>query len=208
MSVRVVEAVVSLGNRELAVLRPRDGEALLDDAAFGHEEFLPYWAELWPSGLALARAVSARDLRGLRAVELGSGLALPSIAAALGGADVLATDWSPEAVALASWNARRNGARVTTAICDWNAPARLLADTPWDLVLASDVLYERRNADALLALLPRLVDERTTVLLGDPGRPAAEGFLTAALERWKVEAVRADPAVRASVHRLTLRRAA
>jgi hypothetical protein len=48
----VVEEVVPLNGRDLRLLRPRDAEALLDEHAFEHEEFLPYWAELWPSSPA------------------------------------------------------------------------------------------------------------------------------------------------------------
>jgi hypothetical protein len=55
---------------------------------------------------------------------------------------------------------------------------------PWDLVLASDVLYEGRNVEQLLALLPRLVDERGEVWLADPGRPTSGDFLDAAAERF------------------------
>jgi predicted nicotinamide N-methyase len=185
-SVRVVEQVVSLGERDLVVLRPLDSEALLDENAFGHEEFLPYWAELWPSGIALARSVSRLHMRDLRVVELGCGLALPGIAAALGGARVLATDWSPDAVALAARNARRNGLMLETAVCDWGSPGRLLAGAPWDLVLAADVLYERRNAEALLGLLPRLVGSGE-VLLAEPGRPASAWFLDRAAAAWTIE---------------------
>ena len=46
-----------MAGRDLAVLRPRDAEALLSDEAFERDEFLPYWAELWPSATALARVV-------------------------------------------------------------------------------------------------------------------------------------------------------
>ena len=194
---RVIEAVVSLGERQVVLLRPGDSEALLDEDAFEHEEFLPYWAELWPSAVALAGVVSERALHGLRAAELGCGLALPSIAAALAGAHVLATDWSPDAVALASRNARRNGVRLETAICDWAAPERLVGEAPWDLVLASDVLYERRNVDPLLALLPRLVAADGEVLLSDPGRPALAAFLERAAAFWHVEELDAG------VYRLT-----
>jgi predicted nicotinamide N-methyase len=55
-------------------------------------------------------------------------------------------------------------------------------------VLASDVLYERRNVDLLLELLPRLVDGRGEVLLADPGRPHAKIFLREAAPEWRVEA--------------------
>ena len=94
----LVEEVVALRDGELTVWRPRDTEALLDDQAFAEDEFMPYWAELWPSGLALARRLAGRALRGARVVELGCGLGLPSLVAARGGGRVLATDWSPAAL--------------------------------------------------------------------------------------------------------------
>ena len=118
----LVEEIVPLARGELRVLRPRDSEELLDEDAFEHEEYLPYWAELWPSGAALARDVSARSLRGARTLELGCGLALPSMAAARAGGRVLASDWAPDAIELAIRNAERNGAAIETMVCDWSSP--------------------------------------------------------------------------------------
>ncbi|HEY3187052.1 MAG TPA: methyltransferase domain-containing protein [Solirubrobacteraceae bacterium] len=177
----VEEIVVLAPGRELAVLRPRDSEALLDEHAFEQEEFLPYWAELWPSGVALARAVAARALRGARVLELGCGLGLPSIAAALSGGRVLATDWAQAAMGLLRENAERNGAALETAVVRWETPEALLDRAPFDLVLAADVLYERRNVALLADLLPRLGGE---VLLADPGRPPLEDFLARTGSVW------------------------
>jgi predicted nicotinamide N-methyase len=173
-----VEAV-SVGGRRLRIVHPRDSEALLDEEAFEREEFLPYWAQLWPSAILLARATARLHPAGRRVLELGCGLGLPSIAAALEGASVLATDWSPDAVAFAAANASRNGAALRTAVRSWTEPAALVAEAPWDLVLAADVLYEARNVDQLLELLPRLVDGSGQVLIADPGRRPAERFLRA-----------------------------
>jgi len=171
----LVEEVVPLApGRELAILRPRDSEALLDEHAFEDDEFLPYWAELWPSGVALARAIATRSLKGATVLELGCGLGLPSLAAALAGGRVLATDWSTAAIELLTTNAERNGATLETAVISWAAPDAVLERAPFDLVLASDVLYERRNLPVLAELLPRLGRE---VLLADPGRAALEDFL-------------------------------
>jgi len=183
----LVDETIVLGERTLHIARPRSSEALLSEEAFEREEFLPYWAELWRSGAELAQEIAARDVAGLKVVELGAGLGLPSLAAALGGAHVLATDWSPDAVSLLRENAERNEATLETAVVAWAEPGALVGRAPWDLVLAADVLYERRNVEELLALLPRLVDERGEVLVADPGRPHAKTFLERAADEWTIE---------------------
>jgi predicted nicotinamide N-methyase len=151
-------------------------------------------------------------------VELGCGLAVPSIAAARAGASVLATDVSREALALAKRNARANGVRIETAALDWADPCASAGPPPgvepgapgrptpgaaglagrdrFDLVLAADVLYERSAVAPLLSLLPRLAHE---AMLADPGRPAAGAFLEQASERWPVD-TRVRGVVR--IHRL------
>jgi predicted nicotinamide N-methyase len=163
------------------VLRPPDAEALIDEREFEVEEYLPYWAELWPAGLALAEALPG-DLRGARVLELGCGLGIPSLVAAARGAQVLATDWSQDALDLLEANAARNGLELEVARVRWDEPQRLRR--PWALVLAADVLYEHRNVPQLLALLDALEAE---VLLAEPGRPPATAFFSEARERWQVE---------------------
>ena len=188
--------------RPLRVMRPRESEELLVEEAFEREELLPYWAELWPSSLALARAIGARSLRGARTLELGCGLGLVSIAAAQAGGRVLATDWSAEAVRFAKDNAERNGIQIETAVVDWSAPEPILDRAPWQLVLGSDVLYERRNVDQMLDLLPRLVDRTGEVWIADPGRQTSVAFLERASEDWLRRTTEHN---RIEVHRLRLR---
>lgn len=198
-----VEELVPLGDEPLLIRRPRDLDELLTEQAFINEELLPYWAELWASAVALAHDVSMRSLRGRPTLELGCGLGLPSIAAALAGGRVLATDWSPDAVRATAANAERNGVEIETLECSWAEPDAIVERAPWPLVLASDVLYERRNVEQLLDLLPRLVDDTGLVLLADPGRVPAERFLAAAPERgWTVRSVASPRAPRVLIHRL------
>jgi predicted nicotinamide N-methyase len=175
----LIEERIEVAGRELALLRPPSADELIDEEAFDEDEFLPYWAELWPSGIALAEVVAGLELRGKRVLELGAGLGIPSLVAALGGADVLATDWADEAVELLRVNAERNGLRLRAERVRWDEPEPLLRDAPWDVVLGADLLYEQRNAEQLLELLPRLGGD---VLLAEPGRPFAKSFL----ERWSV----------------------
>ena len=195
-----VEETVALDGHEIVIERPRNSEALLDEDAFEHEEFLPYWAELWPSSRALARRVLGRSLRGQPVLELGCGLALPSIAAALAGGRVLATDWSPESILYAATNARHNDVEIETAICSWAEPGDIVARAPWSLVLASDVLYERRNVDQLLALLPLLVTSGE-IWIADPGRATADLFVERARAEWELDSM-PESAGAVTIHRL------
>jgi predicted nicotinamide N-methyase len=204
--IETVDELIPLPVGEVALTRPRDAEALLSEDDFEHEEFLPYWAELWSSSIALAHDVGRRALRGARVLELGCGLGLPSIAAALAGGRVLATDWSPEAVHATEENARRNGVELETAVVAWSAPEAIVERGPWRYVLASDVLYERRNVDLLLGLLPRLVDETSEVLIADPGRKPGDRFLERAPLDWHVRSTGSPRAARARIHHLRRRR--
>jgi predicted nicotinamide N-methyase len=162
------EETLRVGEVELSLLRPVSPDALLDEEAFAHDEFLPYWAELWPAATALAAALPA--VAGLRVVELGCGLGLPSLVAAARGAEVTATDWAPEAVELLGENAARNGLSLGTEVRDWREPW----PERFDLALAADVLYERRNVEPLLERLRELAP---VAYVGLAGRPYEAEFL-------------------------------
>jgi predicted nicotinamide N-methyase len=195
----LVPQTVQLPSGELRLLQPRESAELPDDGEVEWAPIAPYWSVLWRSGVALAHELDNLALDGLRVVELGCGLAVPSIAAARAGASVLATDGSAEALALLTRNAEANGVRIETATIDWRQPDQLLKRAPFDLVLAADVLYERASVAPLLSLLPRLAPE---ALLADPGRPAAGAFLDEARQRgWRIETRRRDIV---QVHRLRL----
>ena len=197
MSLDLVEEEVAVAGRTLRIERPRDSEALLDEHAFEQDEYLPYWAELWPSALALADAVAG--VRG-RVLELGCGLGLPAIVAALAGAEVVATDWSPEAVRVAAANARRNGAALAVQRWSWAEPP---PGERWPLVIAADVLYERRNVPQLLGALDALVAAGGEAWIADPARPPLPEFLAAAGDAgWRLDTVAHAGPPRVTIHRL------
>jgi predicted nicotinamide N-methyase len=186
-SAELVATTVALPHVALDLLHPADAAELPDDGAVEWAPVVPYWSVLWRSGLALAREVGRARLDGLRVVELGCGLGVPSLAAAAAGATVLATDACPEALDLLARNAARNRLEVAAERVDWASPTPVVDRAPFDLVLAADVLYERPSVASLLALL-RWLGPR--VLLADPGRPAAEAFLAAARRSWRVDTKR------------------
>jgi predicted nicotinamide N-methyase len=169
------------GDVEAFYLRPADWEQLRHEEG-GAGRPVPYWARPWPAGLALARTLSADPpSQGTRVLELGCGLALPSLVAARAGADVVATDGATDAVAYAAHTMALNEVEATVAHADWAvAGEALAAGGPWDLVLAADVLYTRANVEQAARLLPRLGAAGGEIRLADPGRPGARDLLAAA----------------------------
>jgi len=168
---------IRVGDVELDLLRPASPEALIDEEAFADDEFLPYWAELWPAATALAEALP--DVAGLRVIELGCGLGLPSLVAAARAADVTGTDWAAEAIDLLRENAARNSIRLRAEQWDWREPR----GERYDLALAADVLYEQRNVEPLVARLRELAP---VAYVGLAGRPYEAEFLRAAGETQRV----------------------
>lgn len=181
----LVTQSIDLPSGELRLLQPEESAELPDAGPIEWAPIAPYWSVLWRSGVALAREVDELAPRGRRVVELGCGLAVPSIAAARAGAVVVATDASGEALALVARNAQENGVSIETATIDWAEPDALVGQAPFDLVLAADVLYETATVDLLLSLLPRLAPE---AWVADPGRPAADELVERAGRRgWPIE---------------------
>lgn len=173
----VREEIIVSGLR-LTIARPPSAEDLIDDDDYARDERLPYWAEVWPSSLVLAARLASAPPAGRRVVEVGCGVGVPAVVCALGGADVLATDWYAEALAFTQANAAAAGARLETMLADWAAPPpALLARPPADLVIGADVLYEERNGPALADLLPRLLAPGGEALVADPRRPHAPGLI-------------------------------
>lgn len=174
---RVAPRRLELGGREVGLFQVADPNALADAVGpddFGEDERFPYWAELWPSALALAGLLLRRRIgAGLEALELGCGLGLAGVAAALNGARVLFTDFEPDALAFARANHALNlGDPGRIRVLDWRAPPPGLSAP---LVLASDVLYERRFLDPFLATLEGALPPGGTAYVAEPGRAVAEG---------------------------------
>jgi predicted nicotinamide N-methyase len=136
-------------------------------------------------------------------LELGCGLGAPSVAAALAGGDVLATDGSTDAVAFAAHALAINDAIATVAHVDWAEHGEMLVEGgPWDVVLAADVFYTAANVQTALRLLPRLLSRGGELRIADPGRAGARDFLAAARHTFTLRSMPADDV---TLHTLTRR---
>ena len=166
---------------ELDVYRVVDADRILDNIdleAWKKDERMPYWAEPWPSGTWLARHLAGEgSLDGVRVLELGCGLGLPSLVAARLGADVTTTDYTHVALDLFRVNATMNDVTVNAEYVDWREPHDL---DSYDLVLAADVMYERWQSGVVLNLLGTTVAPDGRALIADPDRVTATEFAGAA----------------------------
>src|SRR3954463_14202358 len=114
MADEFVTHTIELSRGELRILQPAEAAEIPDDHQVEWAPLAPYWSVLWRSGMALARELGTLDLRGKRGAERGCGLGIPSIAAARGGAEAIATDGDIDALALVRRNAAENGVEVET----------------------------------------------------------------------------------------------
>lgn len=216
IAIREERVALPRAGRCYDLLVPADQDRLLDEAETDPEQQLPYWAEVWPSGLALADFVLERGeaLGGRAVLELGCGLGITAAAAVEAGARLLATDYSPVALDLTRYNVLRNTGREPRARqLNWRQPldellARVAARQGYPLVLAADVLYEERDIAPLLTLASALLARDGQFWLAEPGRESARRWLVAMVERgWRdtpyaYDGPWPDGRVTVTVHRL------
>lgn len=173
---------VEIGAYVVELLHPASAEELIDEQDFALDERLPYWADIWPSALVLAAHVVAQTGTGRSVLELGCGAGLVTTAAALAGFRVTASDYYDDALRFARYNAWHNArARVATKNIDWRHLPRDLAK--FDVVVASDVLYERPYAALVAETIARTLAPHGTAYVTDPGRLALDEFVTSLRER-------------------------
>lgn len=187
---RTASTRIPQGGREIQLLHPASYDDLITEEEFVRDERLPYWADLWPSAIALADYLAARSRPrrpGERALELGCGMGLVSATLALAGYEVTATDYYDDALEFTRFNALRNaGVPVATRNVDWRAfPADL---GRFDLVVASDVLYERPYAALVAHALNMSLSPSGLAIVADPGRIAVAAFL----DECRARALRVD----------------
>lgn len=172
----VAEQVVRVGDRDVSLIKPRNADDLISEADYVLDERLPYWADLWPSAIALATSLAPEDGAGRRLLELGCGLGLVTVAAMLAGYDVLSTDYYDDALVFTAENARRaTGRAPAVRMVNWRA-------LPDDLgryarVVAADVLYEKEYGPLMAEVVAGVLARGGLATIADPGRMAVPAFV-------------------------------
>jgi ETFB lysine methyltransferase len=175
---RAVETKISIAGRALSILHPESAEDLIDERDFDLDERLPYWAELWPSARVLAEHVLTMRGDNRSLLDLGCGSGLVATSASLAGFSVTVSDYYDDALRFARVNVQRNGGEpARSLLLDWRKlPARLAR---FDVVVASDVLYERAYGPLVAGVLAATLKPLGIAVVADPGRVGREEFIRA-----------------------------
>jgi len=169
---------LDIAGRTLQIVGPKKPDDLLDDPAvaerFKDDEYLPYWAIPWPAAAMLSAHLCRMSPPPAGPVlELGCGLGLVSVALALAGVDVIATDYDDDAVAFTRANASLNGAVLLDARpLDWREPL----EDQYPTIVAADILYESRILYAVAEFLKSALAPGGVALISDPSRRTADDF--------------------------------
>jgi ETFB lysine methyltransferase len=179
---RTVTRKVRVAERDVDLLSPANADDLISEDDYVQDERLPYWADLWPSAQILANEVAIMRLAGQRVLELGCGLGVVALGAAMAGAEVTATDYYDDAILFASLNvADATGKEIATRMVNWiDMPEDL---GKYDVVLASDVLYEHRYAEMVAEAIAKTLVRGGEAIVADPGRIALDEFLEECSDR-------------------------
>jgi predicted nicotinamide N-methyase len=170
---------VIVEGRTFLIERPGNSDRILDHpavrAAFLADEYMPYWADLWPAARMLAKAVLREPwAEGLEALEVGCGLGLPGVAALARGLRVTFSDYDATALHFAAGNARLNGFEDFRLLqLDWRDPP---AGARFPVVFGSDLIYEVRNVAPLVGLLKRVLAPDGLCLLTDQDRVPSQAL--------------------------------
>ena len=179
------EAEFRVLDRSFRLMVPFRPDSLLDSpevlSANALDDYMPYWAYLWPAALQIAESMLQNPWpRETRVLELGCGLGLVGIAALAAGCQVSLTDYDVNAITTARLNAALNGFPDADAfVLDWRSPPVLT----YAVIIGCDVTYESRNHAPILDLIDRMLEPDGFCWIADGGRNAAPAFVDLARMR-------------------------
>lgn len=189
-----ISETVVIGDLQIPFTRIRNPDDMvahmeMNDGAGGEStpRWQPYWAANWDAAWAVADELSRLPLDGKLLLDLGCGLGLTGIVACARGARVWMVDAAQPSLLFARLNTWPWRQRVRIRRVDWRRD--LLPERRFDLIVGSDIIYDREDWPYLDDFWKNHLAPRGRLLLGESGRRTGElfpGWLTA--RGWRVQA--------------------
>lgn len=183
--IRTVETEIDIGGLKVLMNIVANADDLYMDAI--HEEETPVWLDIWPAAIGLSRWLWHRDeIKGRRIMELGAGLGLAGIVAAIKGGNVLQTDYIDEAMRIARQSAQLNGiTNIEQVTADWRD---FTITEKFDYIIGSDFLYLPGMHDYLKNIFLNNLKPGGKLIISDPGRVDSKNIIREMLtEGWQIE---------------------
>lgn len=164
---------ITLSNRTFIIRRVKNIDKLLDtipEEEFRKDEKMPYWAEIWPSSIALSEYVleNQEEFSDKKILELGCGLGLVGIVITSVGGEVIFSDYDTYALQFTEENFKRNFNRsATVQLLDWRNPED---SQQFDIIVAADVIYEKRWLVPVVNVLEKKLSDSGTAYIANPDR--------------------------------------
>ena len=171
---RVRYQTIEFENTDIHVRTLRDNQQYCDDDGAAEKLGIssatwPFFGVIWDSSLVLAHFIYDFDIFGKRILEVGCGIGLASLLLNNRLADITATDYHPEAGSFLVENTKLNhGNRIPFIQTGWEDEDSYLG--MFDLIIGSDLLYERNHATILSGFIDQHAKAACEVVLVDPGR--------------------------------------
>jgi predicted nicotinamide N-methyase len=168
------------GGADLEIRSLLDGQQYSDplgeaEAAGISPATWPLFGQVWPSARKLADLMQVRELGGRRILEIGCGLALASLVIHRRLGDVTASDCHPLASRFLDANLLLNDLpELKYQTGNWARSNPLLGE--FDLIIGSDVLYERSHPGQLAGFIQFHAAPVAEVLIVDPNRGNRSAF--------------------------------
>jgi predicted nicotinamide N-methyase len=169
----IVRETVLVETRTYWIDHPGEADRLQQHPAVreanAKDNYMPYWADLWPAARMLAKVILRENWTpGTEALEIGCGLGLPGIVALSVGLNVTFSDYDACALRFAADNARLNGHdQFRTMQLDWRHPPD---DLRMPVLLASDLIYELAIVAPVVAFIKKVLLPGGLCLLTDQDR--------------------------------------
>lgn len=148
----------------------------------GDTSAFPYWTQVWPSALAMAKFLLKHPeyIKEKEILELAAGLGLPSLTVADKAKKVCCSDYLPEAVEAMRMSVQYNGLKnVECRLLDWNA---LPEELKPDVLLLSDINYDPSGFDVLHEVIKKFLEKKATVVISTPQRLMGAPFINRILQ--------------------------